>query len=153
MVAMAGSSVEAKKRTPVATIARAILALGAFALLIAGNRAALRMNGAAKVATSWGDWLTFVGLFVLAGIAFGLAARIPTGWRYRPLRAVLLGIVPLLAILEIMLVAGPTQAVNFTQAHLGYLYDHPIHDLYNFGLWVLPVLLGVSIAAGFQSGD
>jgi hypothetical protein len=143
----------APKKTSSRVVISGILALGAFALLIMGNRAAVKIAGSSKITTTWGDWFTLVGLFAAAGFVFGLAAVVPRSFRYRPSRALVLGILPLLGIVEMMLVAGPTSAVNFTQTQLGYLYDHPIKDLYYFGLWVLPVLLGVSIAAGFRSSD
>jgi len=140
-------------KTPARTMVSGVLGLGAFALLIVGNHAATRMLETAKIGTSWGDWLMMEGMFMLAGAVFGFAAIMPRHIRYRFSRALILGTLPLLALIEMMLVAGPTSANNFTKAHLGYLYNHPITQLYYFGLWVLPVLLGVAIAAGFQSGD
>jgi hypothetical protein len=150
---------KASRKTPMRTFATVIFALIAFALLFAANRVAFRMQGMGKISAnygggvSWGQWLTFVGLSVLAGIAFGVGAISPRRLRYRPIRTVILGLVPLLALVELTLSSGPTTVIVFTQAHFKYLGDLYLHDVTSLYYFVAPVLLGVSIAAGFQSSD
>jgi hypothetical protein len=137
------------------TLVRAILVVGAMVLLVAADRAFQRMQVVSLskfTLPTWGSWLESFGLMVLAGVAFGLAAMLPLRLRYRPLRALLLGIVPLLALIEYTLLAGPAQRFTATHARWFDVHAPLLNDLTSFAPYVLAVLLGVAIVAGFPAG-
>jgi hypothetical protein len=137
-------------------IARAALALLAVVLVWAGERAAWHMEvkKAATFKTPWGSWLWWIALLVLAGVSFGLAAMSPDHFRYRPVRALALGFVPLLMLAYYTIVLGP--AALYAAGHLRFLARH---DFFFIGpeafavAFALAVLLGIAIASGFAPGD
>ncbi len=135
------------------TVARAVLVVLAFVLLWAGNRALNHMALRASVTyvVPWGGWLWWIALLVLAGVAFGLAAMLPERLHFRPTRAVLLGIVPLLMLVHQAMVIGPSSAVQFTLRHLHFLNRVFFFDTSSH--YAITVMLGVAIAAGFAPGD
>lgn len=100
-----------------------------------------------------GGWLKWHGLYLLAGLSFGLAMVLPRRVRYRPGRALLLGAIPILLLAHLTVVLGPSSVVKFTQQHLGFVARWPSsNDLLLFESTmgtVVAVWLGLSIAAGF----
>ncbi len=155
MTAAAGVNATRTKERAAGTLVRAILIVGAMVLLVVADRAFQHMTGVRAITytTPWRSWLWSFGLMVLAGVAFGLAAMLPVRLRYRALRALLLAIVPLLGLVEYTMVIGP--AAPFTTAHWHWFEGHApfFNDLASFVPFVLAVLLGVAIVAGFPPGD
>jgi hypothetical protein len=101
--------------------------------------------------TPWGGWLWLVGMLIVSGAAFGLAAMLPRRRSYRPGRAFVLGLVPLLLVAHVTLALGPGR--DYTIEHLPFLD----HFLFGFevegGRLIAPVLLGLALVAGFEPGD
>lgn len=101
----------------------------------------------------WGGWLKWHGLYVLAGVSLGLAMVLPRRVRYKPGRALLLGAIPILWLIHLTLVLGPSSAVNFTLQHLRPVARWPSSGSLSEFEWsmdvVVGVWLGLSIAAGF----
>ncbi len=93
----------------------------------------------------WSGWIWWVLLVVCAGIAFGLAAVLPTHWHYHPIRALILGTLPLLAIVHEAMVFGPLISLH-VWSFLNHVYFFDIVP-------AAEVFLGVAIAAGFGSSD
>jgi hypothetical protein len=138
------------------TIARAVLMILGLVLLWAGHHAVNNMNQqrARTFVAPWGGWLWSLALLVLAGAVFGLAAMLPAHAGYRPMRALLLGAIPLVMLLYMTIDLGP--AAGFVHQHLRFLVSGFGRGQFFFeegdGLSAVPVLLGVAIAAGFAPG-
>jgi hypothetical protein len=92
--------------------------------------------------------LEWVGLAVLSGLAFGLAAWLPSGrLSYRWGRVLLLGVLPLLAQVHV------TLFLQFRQ-DLPSFFGHYVWFYMNLGpQFALAVMLGVAIAAGFAPSE
>jgi hypothetical protein len=138
------------------TVIRLLLVIAAFVLLWAGDRqfAELIVTRSSTYTTTWAGWLGWIGFLALSGVAFGLAGWLPSGFGYRPGRALLLGVVPLLMLIHATLVQGPRSVVTFSLHHLGFLYRHIyfFDGLRGMGVpFALALMLGVAIAAGFSA--
>jgi hypothetical protein len=153
-----GTTSGAPRKLPRA-ILRVFLTVMALVLLWAGNRAFLHMqeHWARTFLRPWGSWLWSLGLLVLAGVAFGLAVLLPLRARFMPLRALVIGIVPLLMLAHATLISGPTSLTRFAGAHLRFLFnrifffDGPSQGA--AALYVVAVFLGVAVASGFARSD
>ena len=150
--AQVGRGVSQKDGIPRMVARGALVVLAGF-LLWAGFTSQMHTltQRAATFTVPWGGWLKWHGLYLLAGLSFGLAMVLPRRVRYRPSRALLLGAIPILWLVHLTLTLGP--AVEFTQQHLGFVARWPSSSgLYAFetsmGL-VVGVWLGLSLAAGF----
>jgi hypothetical protein len=137
-------------------MARVLVMVLALFLLWAGHHALVNMNmqRARTFVAPWGGWLWSLGLVVLSGAAFGLAAMLPEHARYRPTRALLLGAIPVLMLAYMTLDLGPPAA--FVHQHLRFLVSgFGRGQLFFFeegdGFSAVPILLGVAVAAGFTS--
>ncbi len=108
---------------------------------------------AATFEFSWRSWLGWNGLYVLGGMAFGLAAILPRRVRFSMRRALVLGAIPLLWLAHLTLLMP---ASHFTQQHLHFLFTWPASGrMFDFEATlgaVAAVWLGLAIAAGFQPG-
>jgi hypothetical protein len=137
-------------------VSRGVLVVLAVFLLWAGfivHKHAAVQARATSTLPLWGSWLKWHGLYVIAGLSFGLAAALPRGVRYRLGRALLLGALPIVWLVHVGLV-GP--GVHFTVQHLGFVARWPSSaDLAEFE-WTMDAVaaawLGLSIAAGFEQG-
>jgi hypothetical protein len=135
---------------------RAAFALVAFILLVAGLHAQDETNLEAFVTgrMPWGGWLTWIVLLALAGLAFGLAARVPFVLRFHAGRAALLAVIPSLCVLEVSVSFGPTGLVTFVAQHARFLWlDVSSADVLMEIGNLAAVLLGVAVAAGFVSDE
>lgn len=142
-------------RTPV----RVALLAVAFFFISAGFRAFdhMQVDRARTYTTTWGSWLWWMALLTFAGLAFGLAAMLPSRLRFRPGRALLLGVVPLLILIYLSMQAGPGDFVSWANQHLRFITNNTwlntwlaLQDIVQTG-FICSVLLGVAIAAGFDS--
>ena len=136
-------------------VARGALVVLAVFLLWAGFTSEMhaQIHTAATFTLPWGGWLKWHGLYLLAGVSLGLAMILPRRVRYRPGRALLLGAIPILWLMHLTLVLGPSSAVNFTLQHLRTVARWPSSGSLSEFEWsmdvVVGVWLGLSIAAGF----
>ncbi len=128
-------------------VVRALLVLASFFFLWAFSHGLSNYSrtGAETFKYWWSGWLRWVLPAMCAGIAFGLAAVLPTRWHYHPISAFILGILPLLVIVHQAMIVGPLSSPTW-----GSFLNH----VYFFDtVPAAEVFLGLAIAAGFGSSD
>jgi len=134
------------RRRDLRWVLRLILVVGALALLWLAQRRyeVWQERFASEFKPNVELWLQWVGLAVLSGIAFGLAAWLPSGrLSYRLGRVLILGVLPLLALVHFALF------LQYNQDLPSFLRDHVWFYMSLGPQFALAVMLGVAIAAGF----
>ena len=129
-------------------VLRLILVVGALALLwLAQRRYEVWQERFSSDFKSHLDlWLEWVGLAALSGLAFGVAAWLPSGLSYRLGRVLLLGVLPLLALVHFALfLQYPEDLPSFLNRAYFYMNLGP--------QFALALMLGVAIAAGFAPSE
>jgi hypothetical protein len=130
-------------------VLRLILVVGALALLWLAQRRyeVWQLRFSSEFEFHLELWIEWVGLATLSGVAIGLAARLPSGrLSYRWGRVLLLGVLPLLALVHFGLFLQYGQDIpSFLNRPYFYMSLGP--------QFALAAMLGVAIAAGFAPSE
>ena len=138
------------RRRDLRWVLRLILVVGALALLWLAQRRyeVWQVRFSSDFKSHVNLWLEWVGLAALSGLAFGLAAWLPGGrLSYRWGRVLLLGVLPLLALVHFALF------LQYNQDLPSFLRDHVWFYMSLGPQFALAVMLGVAIAAGFAPSE
>jgi len=144
------SEPSSRRKLDLLWVLRLILVVGALALLwLAQHRYEVwQERYSSEFKPNVELWLEWVGLAVLSGLAFGLAAWLPSGrLSYRWGRVLLLGVFPLLALVHFALF------LQYGQDLPSFLGDYVWFYMSLGPQFALAVMLGVAIAAGFAPSE